>query len=91
MSLSNEWFEYHLTSSGWIEGTEKIDFAGIQEKDIPNDRVLTLHFHEYLSSRFSKMDKWYTEIWRHPDSSLVNKLIKQFGGKPKSFLDYPKR
>ena len=93
MSASNEWFKYHLTPRGWIAGSEKIDFAGLKEKEIPDDRVLTLCFHEYLSSPFSTMDKWYKEMWRHEDEALINDLIRQFGELPESYLNsgYSKR
>ena len=85
MSASNEWFEYHLTPQGWVDGSEKIDFAGLKKKEIPDDRVLTLRFHEYLSSPFSTIDKWYDEQWRHEDEDLINDLIKQFGEMPEHY------
>jgi len=58
MSASNEWFEYHLTSSGWVCGSQRLDFAGIKEKETPEGRVLTVRFYEYLSSVYSKPDLW---------------------------------
>ena len=85
MSASNEWFEYHLTPDGWVDGSEKVDFSGVHIKEAPENRVLTLKFHEYLSSPFSKMDTWYTETWRHSDNNLIEKLIKKFGSKPERY------
>jgi hypothetical protein len=93
MSASNEWFEYHLTPNGWIEGSEKIDFAGIKEKKVPDDKVLTLRFHEYMSSTFSPVDKWYEETYRHGEDGLVEDLTKKFGELPGSYkeTEYNKR
>jgi hypothetical protein len=93
LSASNEWFEYHLTPQGWVDGSEKIDFSGVKEKEPPADRVLTLRFHEYMSSGFSPIDKWCDEQFRHEDKLLVNKLLEQFGEVPRQFKksDYPKR
>lgn len=87
MSASNEWFDYHLTPNGWVEGSEKIDFGGVHTKKIPDDRVLTLRFHEYLSSPFSKMETWYDEAWRHSDVTLVKTLIGRYGSKPACYAD----
>lgn len=53
MSLSNEWFEYHLTPAGWIAGTEKLD-SGTRNVPVPTDRVLTVQFHDSRSSIYSK-------------------------------------
>ncbi len=93
MSLSNEWFEYHLTTQGWVEGSEKIDFAGLKEKELPEDRVLTLHFHEHQSSSFSPMERWYDEQWRHEDEKLVSDSINTYGEMPEHYQksNYAKR
>ena len=91
MSASDEWFEYHLTPAGWVEGSEKIDFAGIKKKRIPADRVLTLRFHQFLSSGFSKMDTWFEKIWSHKDSSKVEELTAKFGNRPSGYHDYSER
>lgn len=87
MSASNEWFEYHLTPNGWVEGAEKVDGGGLKSKPSPPERVLTLCFHERLSSPFSKMEYWYTEGWRHEDSNLVQELINKYGSKPPDYGD----
>ncbi|WP_456325226.1 hypothetical protein [Desulfonauticus submarinus] len=85
MSASDEWFDYHLTPQGWVEGSRKIDFVGVKEKKVPKDRVLTLRFHEYMSSGFSPMDIWYEELWRHENETLVQNLIKRYGNIPEHY------
>ncbi len=83
MSLSHEWWEYHLTPKGWIEGSKQLDFGGEQKKDIPKDRVLSVRFHERLASAFSKSDDWYEEFFRSPNNKeLVQSLITKFGALP---------
>lgn len=85
MSLSKEWFEHHLTPSGWIDGSCKKDIEGVTNTAIPNDRVLTLRFYEEQSSSFSKVDLFYTKEWKHQDGILINKLSKRFGNKPADY------
>jgi len=84
MSASNEWFEHHLTPNGWVDGTEKLD-SGLREAVIPEDRVLTLCFHEYLSSPFSKIELWYSEKWRHQNNDLVRMLTEKYGEIPGAY------
>lgn len=87
MSASNEWFEFHLTPGGWVGGSEKLDFVGTKDKEVPQDRVLTLTFYEKLSSPFSRTELYYTEDWRHSDSNLVNTLVEKHGAKPPNYDD----
>ena len=90
MSASNEWFEYHLTPGGWTEGSEKLDFGGT-ERPVPGDRVLTVRQHDYLSSTFSKPERWSTIEWRHPDRKLIDRLTAKFGKLPAGSDGYPLR
>ena len=62
MSASNEWEEWHLTPTGWVPGSEQIDFVGVKQVAPPSDRVLTNGYHEKQSSTFSKLDR-YTGKW----------------------------
>jgi hypothetical protein len=92
MSASNEWFEFHLTSEGWVAGSKKLD-AGLRKKETPKDRVLTLCFHERLSSPFSDLEKWYREVWRDENEDLIGDLINKHGDLPEAYRDsgYVKR
>jgi hypothetical protein len=81
MSASNEWTEWHITPRGWEEGTCKTDTA-LNEVTPPEDRVLTMKYCEFLSSRFSKADIGAEELWRGSDSSTTQSLLAQFGPCP---------
>ncbi len=87
MSLSNEWWEYHLTPGGWLEGSEKLDFAGVKEKPIPPDRVLTLKFRERQSCFYASVERWYEVVWRHRDRRTTRSLVEEFGNLPERFRD----
>jgi len=89
MSLTNEWFEYHLTPSGWIDGSEKLDFVGIKEVAIPDDRVLTIRCHEHQSCSFAKAKFWREDVWRSNDSIQVKTLVEKFGVSPEAYLQWP--
>lgn len=91
MSASNEWFEYHLTPNGWVDGSDKVDVEGVTTKPIPKDRVLTLCFHEYLASAFSNMKQWTEVLWEHSNKSLISELQTQYGECPGNYnlRDYP--
>jgi hypothetical protein len=82
MCASNEWQDYHLTPTGWVEGSEKVDFSGIHEKPIPADRVLTVRWVDNQSSAFSKADRYWKETWRSSDSAAVSALVAKFGERP---------
>ena len=84
MRRSDEWMEFHLTQAGWVEGSELIDIAGLREREIPTDRVLTLRFYERSSRPNSGGQRWYVETWSHPDKSKVDELVKKYGRKPSS-------
>ncbi len=81
MSASNEWTEWHLTPRGWEEGTCKTDFA-LTTVTPPEDRLLTMKYQEYLSSRYSKTDTRLIEIWRGQDGRQIELLLAQFGPCP---------
>lgn len=42
MSASDEWEDVHLTPSGWVDGSDKRDFAGVTHRPVPPDAVLTV-------------------------------------------------
>lgn len=82
MSASHEWKEWHLTSRGWIAGTEQWDFGQPEIVPPPNDRVLSRSYHERQSSSFSKVDRYCDTTWKHPDARLIDQLVAKFGGHP---------
>jgi hypothetical protein len=82
VSLSSEWFYYHLTPRGWVEGTERLDFGAGVERPAPDDRVLTVVFHEYLSSIYSPPGREAYVQWQHPDALLAKEYEIRFGPPP---------
>jgi hypothetical protein len=76
MSASDEVDEMHLTPSGWVQGSEKIDFSGWTHRDPPADRLLTVRFREHMSSAFSKMDLSAEETCHAPNDEIVAALVK---------------
>jgi hypothetical protein len=81
MAASNEYFTFHLTPRGWVEGSA--------ERPIPDDRVMTVTFHEYQSSVRSELDRSGHVEWRHPDEEMTKELIKKFGKVPYRYRDVP--
>lgn len=82
MSASHEWTDWHLTANGWVEGSSQLDFAGVQEKPIPQDRVLTIRWDEFLGAIQGKMHRTHQEQWRSEDAPLVEELLQKFGPPP---------
>ncbi len=81
--MSKEWFEYHLTPGGWIEGTKSIDFSSIIEKPIPKDRVISIRGHEELTHVRSKPYCCVSVIWKSENDGQVKVLVEKFGKLPK--------
>ena len=88
MSASNEWWEYHLTPTGWIEGSEKLDFGEEKTKPVPADRVLTVRFKYYQSFSLASPECSIKVKWEHADKELIKKLKKQFGNAPEEFKNW---
>ena len=91
MSLTNEWFEFHLTPDGWVEGSKKEDFRGETNVAIPPSRVMTIRCREYQSCSFAKTDYSREQTWRSPDGAAVRALIDKYGVCPKNYLHWPER
>jgi hypothetical protein len=80
MAIDDLETEYHLTPSGWVEGTERY-FGDIQRNvDPPADRVLTMVGRIYQSSGWSPEDRSIREEWRSPTISDadLNALRQKF-------------
>ena len=92
MSASNEWFEYHLTPDGWVKGSEEVDIGGVTEREVPPNVIISLTFHERMSSIYSTPERWYDtekgncEI---PEEKL-HELYKKYGRVPKGYEGYSK-
>lgn len=78
--------EWHLTPSGWINGTIRF-FGHIQGTAVepPPDRVLTVVHKIYQRSEWSSEERSIYEIWRSPsDSVTIDELRRRF---PAPFRD----
>ncbi|MCA9818878.1 MAG: hypothetical protein KC652_27475 [Cyanobacteria bacterium HKST-UBA01] len=81
MSLSSEHFDHHLTPTGWVLGTEHLDFC-TNKVEIPEDALLTVQEHRKISHWMADEDVWITEMWRSNDTEAVDAAIAKFGPRP---------
>jgi hypothetical protein len=80
MSLSIEYYEYHLTPGGWIAGSFQADILGGSiEEEIPIDRVLTIRCFDELISVFSESVYSEKETWKCDDEEIINQLKEKYG------------
>jgi hypothetical protein len=63
-------------------GTEKTDFQ-YDDVEPPVDRVLTMRWHDHISSAYSKAQRYHSEMWRTGDEALIAKLLAEFGDAPR--------
>lgn len=82
MAASREWWQWHLTPEGWVQGSERLDFGEPKIVPPPDDRVLTVEYREEMSSVYSKMEQSIRELWRSEDDAAVQKLVAEFGEHP---------
>jgi hypothetical protein len=81
MSASHEWAEYHLTPSGWVDGTDKHDFGYTQKVETPDNTVLSYICGSRMGSTFSKIEHYKRVVWRGDDEELIAALLKKYGDK----------
>ena len=86
MSASDEEFQYHLTPTGWVKGSDKIDISGWRKRPIPEDRLVTVGFCEYLSSGFSRLELT-AEIETFASDDEIADALKKHGSKPHHCAD----
>ncbi len=89
MSLTNEWFEFHLTSAGWVAGSEKLDFGGGKNVPTPEGRVFTIRCHIFQSCSFADEKRWCEEVFRSDDAALVQELLERLGNRPDKYRNWP--
>ena len=89
MSASDEWTEWHLTSSGWERGFFHYDNGPKTGGEAPSDRALTVRLREVLSSVFSKYPHYSHDVlWRCDDEARIVRLVEQFGDLPPGSKKY---
>lgn len=82
MSASDEIDEMHLTSGGWVQGSQKLDFSGWTRVDAPADSLLTVRFREYMSSVFASMELTASESRIGSDEQILAAL-RVHGAEPR--------
>ena len=83
MAASSEWAEWHLTPKGWIKGSTKCEFDGIQRVKEPDDRIQTCVFSEKTHTGAQSLDREVTEIWSNQDKlDQIVILTEKFGNCP---------
>lgn len=83
MSASFEWTEWHLTSSGWIRGSEKTDNSSCIV-EMPPEAIATFRYSEEFSSVHSKVDAKSVCLWQvspHRQTEL-SEAIGKYGECP---------
>jgi hypothetical protein len=85
MSLSNDSWEWHLTPTGWVLGTERLD-QFVEYREIPEDRVLSGRFEETLEDAFSELKLTWEVIWAHTNVD-PGPLLAKFGHKPRHIAE----
>jgi hypothetical protein len=86
MSASNEWWEYHLTKEGWIQGSEKLDFGSEKVVPEPPGTLLTRTYKQYMSSSFSPLEKTYSDSGEKTPEVL--ELLKKYPHPHKYYESY---
>lgn len=79
MSLSNEWEEMYLTHEGWVQGSTKLDFQGVNEVEKPANAILKVYRKVYVGAIGAKPDVSESQIKYTDDQSLIDDLITKFG------------
>lgn len=59
---SDEWWIYHLTSDGWVDGSYKHDFQKTVEVPTPPGTVFSRKYYEKLGHRYSQMQSGYKDL-----------------------------
>lgn len=86
MSISKERQDYHLTPSGWKDGSFKGDaIGGSIEVLTPPDRVLTIACYDELPHSNSKSYFHDQIVWQSEDKQLVEQLKGKWGERPDWF------
>jgi hypothetical protein len=79
MALSNEWAYMHLTPSGWVQGSSKLDFQDTQVVPAPEDAVLTAYRKVYVGAIGAKPEVTESKTPLSNDSSFVEELLNKYG------------
>ncbi|HGE8238902.1 hypothetical protein LZT27_07785 [Aeromonas veronii] len=79
MALSNEWEYMHLTPSGWVQGSMKLDFQRTQDIAVPEDAVLTAYRKVYVGAMGAKPEVTEETTNLSNDSDFIKQLLLKYG------------
>ncbi len=85
MALSKEYDEFHLTPSGWRQGTVKSDNETRFVRP-PNDRVLTYQYGDCTPCMGA--EPYHTKRLVFGSEKGVENLFQQFGADPSGYEDW---
>jgi hypothetical protein len=80
MSLSDEWENMHLTPSGWVQGSQKLDFQrNTDDKPVPEDAVLTAYRKVYVGAIGATPQVTENTTNLSDNLELIESLLAKFG------------
>jgi hypothetical protein len=74
MPIINEWWDFHLTPAGWVQGSYQIDPGGEQKLDVPSNVILTRRFTEKTLEPLAPKKRTYVDI-SVKDEALAGELL----------------
>lgn len=75
MTTNNEWWDFHLTPSGWVQGSYQLEIGEENKLKVPQDVILTRRFIEQAPGRLSPPKKIYVDVFVK-DEALAGELLR---------------
>lgn len=83
---ANEWQDWHLTPTGWVEGSQKLDcMPRLWKLPIPRSRVLTCRVGDRLLTLWDQPEFYIRERWRTKQKTLLETAVAEHGKWPPDF------
>ncbi len=83
MAASNEYTDWHLVPTGWVQGTTLRDSGNVQAKKVPADCVMIARWKETCNG-YGPVYGSSEILWASQDTEKIDLLIGKFGPSPKS-------
>ena len=77
MPTSNEWWDFHLTPSGWVQGSYQVDAGEENKLDTPSDVILTRRYIEQSSGPLSQGRRTYVDL-EVKDEAFAGELLHMY-------------
>jgi hypothetical protein len=85
MAECNEYFDYHLTPTGWVNGSSRINMEKIVE--VPKDRLLSIRYTSYMRSSWSGSQDAVQLLYGDYNDPMVQKLRDKYGFWPNNDVE----